>query len=157
MLLEREAVLEKKSAGKKECPMPLLFSPLLGGNSKRQVRVRQGIRILRKAEQVFPEQDIRKMEAILYILAVKFLNEEELKQVKEEFAMTKLGQMIWEDALEKGREEGERIGREHGERQASERYSRLILILNGENKADQIVKIASDPKYREELYRKYGI
>ena len=87
--------------------------------------------------------------------------------------MTKLGQMIWEDALEKGREEGERIGREHGERigrehgerigrehgerQASERYSRLILILNEENKADQIVKIASDPKYREELYRKYGI
>lgn len=145
--------------------MPLLFSPLLGGNSERQVRIRQGIRILRKAEQVFPEQDIRKMEAVLYILAVKFLNEEELKQVKEEFAMTKLGQMIWEDALEKGREEGERIGREHGERigrehgerQASEWYSRLILILNGENKADQIVKIASDPKYREELYRKYGI
>lgn len=137
--------------------MPLLFSPLLGGNSKRQVRIRQGIRILRKAEQVFPEQDIRKMEAVLYILAVKFLNEEELKQVKEEFAMTKLGQMIWEDALEKGREHGERIGREHGERQASERYSRLILILNEENKADQIVKIASDPKYREELYRKYGI
>lgn len=157
MLLEREAVLEKKSAGEKECPMPLLFSPLLGGNSKRQVRIRQGIRILRKAEQVFPEQDIRKMEAVLYILAVKFLNEEELKQIKEEFAMTKLGQMIWEDALEKGREHGERIGREHGERQASERYSRLILILNGENKADQIVKIASDPKYREELYRKYGI
>ena len=70
-----------------------------------------------------------------------------------------------QDNLEKGREEGERIGREHGERigrehgerQASERYSRLILILNGENKADQIVKIASDPKYREELYRKYGI
>ena len=137
--------------------MPLLFSPLMGGNSERQVRIRQGIRILRKAEQVFPEQDIRKMEAVLYILAVKFLNEEELKQVKEEFAMTKLGQMIWEDALEKGREEGERIGREHGERQASERYSRLILILNEENKADQIVKIASDPKYREELYRKYGI
>ena len=137
--------------------MSLLFSPLMGGNSERQVRIRQGIRILRKAEQVFPEQDIRKMEAVLYILAVKFLNEEELKQVKEEFAMTKLGQMIWEDALEKGREEGERIGREHGERQASERYSRLILILNEENKADQIVKIASDPKYREELYRKYGI
>lgn len=97
------------------------------------------------------------MEAILYILAVKFLNEEELKQIKEEFAMTKLGQMIWDDAIEQGKEKWERIGREHGERQASERYSRLILILNEENKADQIVKIASDPKYREELYRKYGI
>ena len=59
--------------------------------------------------------------------------------------MTKLGQMIWDDAIEKGR------------REAAARYSRLILILNKENKNDLIVKIASDPEYRETLYKKYGI
>ena len=63
--------------------------------------------------------------------------------------MTKLGQMIWDDAMEKGREEGER--------KASERYSRLILLLSKENRVDQIVEIAADPEYRERLYKKYGI
>ncbi len=105
------------------------------------------------------------MEAILYMLAVKFLSEEELEKIKEEMAMTKLGQMIWDDAVKQGREEGQRIGREEGQRigreegraQASERYSRLILLLNQDNRADQIIKIASDPEYREALYKEYKI
>ena len=95
--------------------------------------------------------------------------------------MTKLGQMIWEDAVEQGREEGERIGREAGERigreagerigreagerigreagreEAASRYSRLILLLNEKNRTDLIVKAASDPEYREALYKEYGI
>lgn len=40
---------------------------------------------------------------------------------------------------------------------ASERYSRLILLLSKENKNDLIVKIASDPEYREALYKQYGL
>lgn len=119
--------------------------------SEREVL--QSIQILRRAEQNFTETEIRKMEAILYTLAVKFLREEELKSIKEAIAMTKLGQMIWDDALEKGREDGRRIGAE----QASERYSRLILLLNEENRGDQIVKIAADPEYREALYKEYNI
>ena len=93
------------------------------------------------------------MEAILYTFAVKFLDDDELKSIKEAVAMTKLVQMIWDDAIEKGREEGEKIG----EKQASDRYSRLILLLSKENKNDLIVKIASDPEYREALYKQYGI
>lgn len=73
--------------------------------------------------------------------------------MKEEMAMTKLGQMIWDDAVKQGREEG----REEGQAQASERYSRLILLLNRDNRADQIIKIASDPEYREALYKEYKI
>lgn len=109
--------------------------------------------ILKKAEAIFSKSDIRKMEAILYIFAVKFMDDNELKSIKEVIAMTKLGQMIWNDALEKGREEGEKIGLER----ASERYSKLILILSKENKNDLIIKIASDPEYREELYKQYGL
>ncbi len=97
------------------------------------------------------------MEAILYTFAVKFLDENELESIKEAVAMTKLGQMIWDDAIEKGREEGEKIGQKRGEKQAAERYSRLILLLSKENKNDLIVKIASDPEYRESLYKQYGI
>ena len=145
--------------------IPLLFAPLMSGRSKQKERILQCLEILKKAEAIFSKSDIRKMEAILYIFAVKFMDDNELKSIKEVIAMTKLGQMIWNDALEKGREEGEKIGLERGEQiglergseQASERYSQLILILSKEKKNDLIIKIASDPEYREELYKQYGI
>lgn len=73
--------------------------------------------------------------------------------------MTKLGQMIWDDAMERGIEQGIVQGRREGERIGQERYSHLILILSREQRMDpdQIVKIASDPEYREALYQQYGI
>ena len=139
--------LAEKTAGvlTREDIIPLLFSPLMGGRFGQKERILRCIEVLKNAETIFPQNDIRKMEAILYTFAVKFLDDDELKSIKEAVAMTKLGQMIWNDALEKGREEGE------------ERYSRLILLLTKENKNDLIVKIASDPQYREELYKQYGI
>ena len=133
--------------------IPLLFSPLMGGRSEQKDRILQGIRILKSGERIFPEEDVSRMEAILYAFAVKFLNEKEIELIKEEMAMTILGQMIWDDAMEKGVEKG----REEGSREASERYSRLILILSKENKTDLLVRSASDPEYREELFKEYGI
>ena len=145
----------KKPADKLEKSdlIPLLFSPLMDGPSTQNERILKSIRILRKAEQTILPEDIRKMEAILYILATKFLSGETLEKIKEEIAMTKLGQMIWDDALEKGIAQG----REEGKAAESERYNHLILVLNQENRLDQIVKIASDREYRESLFRKYGI
>lgn len=141
--------------------IPVLLTPLMNGEHTMQSRIVGSIRILRKAETAFSDQEIRRMEAILYIMATKFLNESELKKIKEEMAMTKLGQMIWDDAVKQGREEGRSIGREEGreegQAQASERYSRLILLLNRDNRTDQIIKIASDPEYREALYKEYKI
>lgn len=63
--------------------------------------------------------------------------------------MTKLGEMIWDDGLKEGIEQGKQI--------AAERYSRLILLLSKEQKEDLIVKAASDPEYREELFKKYNL
>lgn len=129
--------------------IPVLFSPLMDGTSRVAERIRKGILVLKRAEDTFVKTDIRKMEAVLYVFAAKFLDTDEFELIKEELAMTKLGQMMWDDALEKGRAAGEQ--------QASDRYSRLILLLNDKNQTDQIIKAASDPEYREALYRKYGI
>ena len=63
--------------------------------------------------------------------------------------MTKLGEMIWDDGLKEGIEQSKQM--------ATERYSRLILLLSKEQKEDLIVKAASDPEYREELYKKYNL
>ena len=104
--------------------------------------------VLKRGEDVFPKEDVRKMEAILYTFAVKFLDKQEIGLIKEEMAMTILGQMIWDDEMEKGIEKGRK--------EESERYGRLILKLSEENKTDLLVKTASDPVYREALYKKYG-
>ena len=134
-----------RSAPTREDMIPVLLSPLMAGKMAQPERILQGIRILRSAESAFDPSEIRKMEAILYAFAVKFLNNEDLSKVKEAIVMTKLGQMIWEDAVNQGREEG------------TQRYSRLILLLDQEKKPELIIKAASDPEYRESLYRKYGI
>ena len=153
-----EQILRKPAENiTREDIIPVLLSPLMDGVSKQKERMTRSIQILKKAEDTFSKEDIRNMEAILYVFATKFLSTEELKSIKEEIAMTKLGQMIWEDAVEQGREEGERIGREAGREEASSRYSRLILLLNEKNRTDLIVKAASDPEYREALYKEYGI
>lgn len=147
--------LEQKTAAglQREDIIPLLLSPLMAEKPEQKNRIMDGIHILKETENSFSRSEVQKMEAILYAFAVKFLNNDDLTVVKEAIAMTKLGQMIWDDAIK----EGERIGQEIGEKQASERYSRLILILSKEKKDDLIIKIASDPEYREEMYRKYGI
>ena len=125
--------------------IPLLFTPLMGGKSTKKERIQKSIQMLRKTENIFAKAEISKMEAILYVFAAKLLDKTDLESIKEVFSMTLLGQMIWDDALEKGRE------------QESERYSRLILLLNEKKQTDLIVKAASDPEYREMLYRKYHI
>ena len=63
--------------------------------------------------------------------------------------MTKLGEMIWADGLKEGIEQGKQM--------ATDRYSRLILLLSKEQKEDLIIKAASDPEYLEELYKKYNL
>lgn len=145
----------------REDVIPMLLSPLMGGSTEQKDRILHGIQFLRSAEGSFDLDEIKKMEAILYAFAVKFLKDDDLETIKEAIAMTKLGQMIWDDAVEKGREEWTRIGRQQGEligeKHASERYSSLILLLSSEKKEDQIIKAASDPSYREQLYQKYGL
>ena len=80
------------------------------------------------------------MEHRWWLLQLSFWINKELGLIKEEMAMTILGQMIWDDAMEKGMEKGI----EKGRKEESERYSRLILKLTEDNKTDLLIKTASD-------------
>ena len=159
-----DSLKEKASSGLDRTDIiPLLLSPLMAEEETRKDCILQGIRILKITEEkhIFSQNEIRKMEAILYAFALKFFRGINLAAIKEEIAMTELGQMIWDDALAEGQAQGLAKGlaqgQAQGQQQASERYSKLILILDKEKKNDLIIKVASDPDFREELYRKYGI
>lgn len=59
-----------------------------------------------KGELDIREPGIKRMQSVLYALAVKFLKREELEKVKERIGMTILGQMLWEEGMETGLEKG---------------------------------------------------
>lgn len=55
---------------------------------------------------VYSQLEDRVMKAVLYALAIKLLNQDELRKVKEMMRMTLLGQMLREDGIEEGLEKG---------------------------------------------------
>ena len=86
---------------------PLLLAPLMSGNMDICGRICRGMDILRMAQVDADKDDIRHMEAVLYALAIKFLNKTDLAKVKEMMGMTLLGQMLMEDGIKKGLKKGE--------------------------------------------------
>lgn len=86
--------------------IPALLSPFMSGKTPQNERILKGLSFLRGNYGKIQESELDRMQAVLYALAIKFLNENELAVIKEEFAMTKLGQMLVEDGIEKGIEKG---------------------------------------------------
>ena len=103
------AKLERKQSDgeviTKEDLIPLVLSPLMKGISSAKERINKAYKIIRKTTGI-KKEDVAKMEAMLYAMADKFLDAADLEKLKEEISMTRLGQMIWEDGVVAGREEG---------------------------------------------------
>lgn len=73
-------------------------------------RICRGLELLRSEQAGIDKETRKKMETILYALAVKLLDAKALEQVKEKMGMTLLGEMLVEDGMQKGRLEGRREG-----------------------------------------------
>lgn len=89
--------------------VPLSLCLLMGGETPLKDRVRSAYEITRKAENVNPEE-VEKVEAVLYVMAEKFLESMDMDEILEEISMTRMGQKL----VNKGREEGRIAGREEG-------------------------------------------
>lgn len=99
-LLEKRRAKGKRISQKRL--IPLLLTPLMSGESSISDRIDRGLDLLRCEEADIEKQTRRKMETILYALAVKLLNGDSLEHVKEKFAMTLLGEMLVADGERKG-------------------------------------------------------
>ena len=86
----------------REDMIPVILSPLMSGAMPQKERFLKGASYLKNTYKKISEDEMDKMQAVLYSLAVKFLNDAELKEIKEAIVMTKLGQMLVEDGMEKG-------------------------------------------------------
>lgn len=85
----------------KEELLSVILSPLMGGKLPQRERFRKGFYILgRKHDGVEPEEQ-RRMKAILYVFAGKFLSRKEMEEM-EECSMTELGEVLVERGYKRG-------------------------------------------------------
>ncbi|MCC8150400.1 MAG: hypothetical protein LIO96_02800 [Lachnospiraceae bacterium] len=107
---------EKMEAGEtlaKEDLVPLTLVPLMDGAMAQKDRILESFAIIREARKDFADQGcIDKLEAVIYTMAEKFLENLDMEDVRKGVAMTRLGQMLIEEGLEKGLEKGREEGRE---------------------------------------------
>lgn len=82
--------------------VPLLLTPLMSGRMKIKDRIIRSLKLLYTARDSITPLEMEKMQAVLYTFADKFLDRNELDNVKEVITMTTLGRMIFNDGVEKG-------------------------------------------------------
>ncbi|MCI8530086.1 MAG: hypothetical protein HFH82_13200 [Lachnospiraceae bacterium] len=92
--------------GNRKALLEVLLTPLMGGSMPQAERIKRSLGILKKAQTYLDTEELSRMQAVLYALAIKFLKEEELVKMKEVFSMTVLGEMLVNDGMEKGMEKG---------------------------------------------------
>ena len=102
---------------------------------------------------MFTKQDdgeaAEKTMAMLHTLADKFLQGNDLEEIKEVVAMTRLGQMLYDDGLKAGKSEGRIEG--------SDRMASLTKKLLEADRMADLQLALDDPGYREKLMDEYGI
>lgn len=164
--------LEEKQ---KYCPLTreellrLILTPLMGGATSQPERIQRGVHLLRSIRNQQAEPDLFQMQAVLYAFAEKFLTADELRRVKEEIHMTRLGQMIFEDGMQKGLEQGLEKGLEQGLEQGLERglergleqgearVNQLIQKLLESNRMADIQKAVKDREYQKKLFAEFDL
>ena len=80
----------------------LTFTPIMSGKLSKLDKIIKSIKLVKKIDSEY-KYDI---ESMLYAFADKFLDGKDLEKVKEEISMTKLGEMLIEDGIKKGKVEG---------------------------------------------------
>ena len=76
-------------------------------------RTQAALELIKKSGSL-SKKDKNMLEAVLYVLAAKFLDSREFKEVKEVMKMTQLGAMLIEEGRAQGKEEGRTQGKEEG-------------------------------------------
>ena len=131
----------------------LSLTPLMTSEQSRKDTIKTAI--------LFAKQDKRetaeKTMAILYTLADKFLDGNDLEEIKEVVAMTRLGQMLFDDGVKAGEERGREEGRKEGSARMTALMKALMKALLESNRMADLQLALDDPGYCEKLMEEYGI
>ena len=96
----------------------------MSGSLGRKDSIKEALLLAKQSRETAAE----KATAMLYALADKFLNSAELEEIKEVVAMTRLGQMIFDDGIQQGVQKGLTQGIQQGVTQGQTSKSREIVL-----------------------------
>lgn len=77
----------------------------MGGDMPQKERIQAALALI-KNSGFLSKEDANTLEAVLYVLAAKFLEPSELEEIKEVMRMTLLGEMLVEEGRSQGLTEG---------------------------------------------------
>ena len=103
VIKEVEEKLNNNIEVTKQDLIALTFTPIMSGKLSKLDKIIKSIRLVKKIDNEY-RYDV---ESMLYAFADKFLDGKDLEKVKEEISMTKLGEMLVEDGIKRGIEQGE--------------------------------------------------
>ena len=124
--------------------LPLVLCPLMTGTMSQKERISTSYDITRRAT-IKDAEVIRKVEAVIYIMADKFLDSAEMEQLKEEIKMTKLGKMLYDD------------GKIEGQKRAQTSVFTLIQKMTADGELEAIPKLTTDPEFYQAMVEKYQV
>lgn len=138
------AELKKKVETKEELTkadlLPLVLCPLMGGAMSQKERISAAYDITRNATGTDAEV-IRKVEALVYVMADKFLEKAEMEQLKKEIKMTALGKMLYDE----------------GKAEGKAKVFVLIQKMTADGELESIPRLTTDFDFYETMLRKYDL
>lgn len=143
---------EKKQKGElftEEDFAMLALAPLMNSKKERKDVILESLKLSKTEKSTTAEKTM----AMLYTLADKFLEGKELEEIKEAVAMTRIGQMIFEDGVVRGREEG----RVEGQKVTTKRMNMLTAKLLKENRLEDLQRVTEDEEFMKKLMKEFGI
>lgn len=127
----------------------LALAPLMSSKKERKDVILESLKLSKTEKSITAEKTM----AMLYTLADKFLEGKELEEIKEAVAMTRIGQMIFDDGVVRGREEG----RVEGQKVTTKRMNMLTAKLLKENRLEDLQRVTEDEEFMKKLMKEFGI
>ena len=119
----------------------LSLTPLMSRKTERKETIKEAL-LLAKSNKSITSQ---KSMAILYALADKFLEGADLDEIREVVSMTRIGQMLLDEGMKKGREQGREQGIDLAEK------------LLDAGRVEDLKRAVKDKEFREELIKEFQI
>ena len=123
----------------------LALTPLMSSKKERKDVILESLKMSKTEKSITAEKTM----AMLYTLADKFLEGKELEEIKEAVAMTRIGQMIFDDGVVHGREEERKV--------TTKRMNMLTAKLLQENRLEDLQRVTEDEEFMEKLMKEFGI
>lgn len=123
----------------------LSLTPLMSSALSRKEALKEALLLAKTGDSVTAQKSI----AILYALADKFLDNCDLDEIREVTAMTRLGQMLYDDGFKKGEEKGF----ENGCQSERQNMTKLTRILLEENRLEDLKRATEDKEFLEQLMK----